>query len=220
MDNRADELIHEVEEQLRWEKLEKIGKDYGAYIIGAIVAVILGVAGYVYWNHAQLKHQEALSETYTDALQLMGKGQTKEAMDLLKTIENDASGYGMLAQFVNAAGLVDNPETRPQAIAIYKKMLENRTIDRHYRSLATIFLVMADLDTGDPKEMKKMLEDASISTNMWPDSTAELTALVNIRLGEVEKAKEILQDLKDSKTASQGIRLRANALLQTLQQSK
>lgn len=220
MDNRGDDLIHEIEEQLQWERIEKIWKDYGTYIIGAIAAIIIGVAGYVYWNHAQLKHQEALSETYTEALQLLGKGQTKEALDKLKTIEGDASGYGMLAQFVNAASLLDNPETRPQAIALYKKMVESKTIDRRYRSLAIIYLVLAELDTGDPKEMMKLLQEASIGTNMWPDTTAELTALVAIKLGDKEQAKSILQELKDSKTASQGIRLRATALLQSMEQSK
>jgi hypothetical protein len=220
MDNRVDELIHEVEEQLKWERLEKLWKDFGAYIIGGILAVILGVAGFVYWNHSQLKNKEALSEKYTAAVQLLSEGKSKEAVEQLKSIENSDGGYGMMARFTAAASLVDNTETRPQAIAIYRDMLNSKNIDRRYRTLAIIFLVMAEMDTGDPVEMKKLLAETSIGTNMWPDTTAELTALLAIKSGDTELAKTTLEELKASTTASQGVRLRANAMLQTLQQGK
>jgi hypothetical protein len=220
MDNRVDELIHEVEEQLKWERFEKLWKDYGSYIVAAIVAVIVGVSVYVYWNHSQLKNQEELSEGYTASLQLLGKGQTKEALEKLKTLEGDVKGYGSLARFISASTLMENPETRPQAIAIYRDMINNRSVERNYRNLAIIFLVMAELDTGDPKELTKLMQETSIGTNMWPETTSELTALVAIKSGDMELAKSILQELKENKNASQGVRLRASALLQNLQQKQ
>lgn len=220
MDNRVDELIHDVEEQMKWERIEGLLKTYGAYVAAGILAVILGVAGYVYWNHSQLKHQEALSEQYTGALALLGKEQNAEALEKLKVLSSDSSSYGMLARFISASTLVDKLETRPQAVAIYRDMIQNKNIDRRYRNLAIIFLVQAEIDTGDSKELAKLLQEANIGTNMWPDTTAELTALVAIKNGEIEQAKSILQELKDSKQASQGVRLRAMALLQNLQLAK
>ncbi len=218
MDKRSDDLIHEVEEQLKWERIEAISKEYGTYIVGFIVAIILLVGGYEYWGHSTVKHQEALSEVYTDALQLMGKGQTTEALEKLKTIKDDSTGYSMLARFVSASVLLDNPETRPQAIELYRDMVKTGSLDRRYRTLAIIYLVQAELDTADPAELGKLLEEASIGTNMWPDTTAELSALVALRKGDIEGAKKTLGELKEDKQASQGIRLRARALLEQLQQ--
>jgi hypothetical protein len=220
MDNRVDELIHEVEEQLKWERLEKIWKDYGTFIVAGFLAIILGVGGYAYWNHSVLQKQYELSEKYTTALNLSQDGKKQEALDILKTISDDASGYGMLANFLSAATLLENPETKPQAVAIYRDIINKRVVDYRYRNLAIIFLVQAEIDTGDAAELTALLKETEVGTNMWPDTTAELSALLAIKSGNFDSARLILQELKDSKSASQGSVQRAKALLQTLPQTK
>ena len=217
VEKRHDEFMHEVEEDIRWEKFEKLAKQYGAYVGAAIFAVIVGVAGYEYYGYSKRTQQEKASETYTDALQLMVKGQTNEAIEKLKTIKEDGGGYSMLAQFQMASALVDNPETRGQAIAIFKEVATSKSIDRRYRTLGVIFLVLAELDTADPAELSKYLEETKVGVNMWPDMTQELTALVALRKGDEDEAKKILAELKDDKQTSQGVRLRARALLEQLQ---
>jgi hypothetical protein len=220
MDNRVDELLHDVEEQLKWERFEKIWKDYGVFFIAGILAIILGVAGYVYWDYASLKNQEELSEKYTSAITLLGKDQQTEAIEKLKVLSEDSSSYGMMARFVNASVLVDNPQTRPQAVAIYRDIIANKSIDRKYRNLAIVFLAMAEMDSGDTKELAKLLQETSTGINMWPDTTAELTALVALKNGEIEQARSIFEELKKSEHASQGVQLRAKAMLQTLPPTK
>lgn len=217
MDKRSDDLIHEVEEQLKWERIEKIAKEYGTYIGGAILAVILVVAAYEYWGYSSRKSSEAQSEAYTNALQLMGKGQQKQAIEKLQAMPVDSSGYSMLARFAAASALSENPETKAQAIEIYREMIKGGNIDRRYRTLAIIFLVQAELDTADPAELSKLLEETSIGANMWPDMTQELTALVALRKGDVEQAKKTFADLKEDKQAGQGVRLRARAMLEQLE---
>lgn len=217
VDKRNDEFVHEVEEDIRWEKFEKLAKEYGSYAAAGVLAIILGVAGYEYWTYSALRKQEQASEVYTDSLQLMVKNRTNEAIEKLKTIKDDGSGYGMLAHFQMASALVDNPETRGQAVAIFKEVAGNKSIDRRYRTLGIIFLVLAELDTADPAELSKYLEETKLGVNMWPDMTQELSALVAVRKGDMDEAKKILNDLKDDKQASQGVRLRARALLEQLQ---
>lgn len=220
MENREDDLLHEVNEQLQWERFEKIAKEYGTYIIGAVLAIILSVSGYVYWNHSKLTQAQELSEKYTNALAKLGLNDNKEAIEQLKTLSSDPSSYGMLSKFVRASILVDNAATRPEAVAIYKEMIDKKDIDRRYRNLAIIFYVLAVLDEADPKELEKLMDEASIGTNMWPETTAEISALIAIRNNNMEKATKILTELKDNQQISQGARLRSIALLQSLPQTK
>lgn len=216
MENRFDEFIHEIDEELKWDRLVKLAKNYGVYVIGGILAIILGTSGYVYWNYHQQQYREAESDKYTYALNLQVEGKTTEALEALKKLEADGGSYGMLALFQRAAILIHKPETKTEAIAIYKDMIQQRTIDRRYRNLAIIFYVQAELDTGNAEELKKLLQEAYVGTNMWPDITAELTALLALRMGDTEQARSILDDLVASKHASESIRMRCDALLQSL----
>ena len=50
MAQQDDGLLREVEEELRRERLEKIWKQYGTYIIAAAAAIVFGVLGFKYWE--------------------------------------------------------------------------------------------------------------------------------------------------------------------------
>ncbi|MBP6985675.1 MAG: tetratricopeptide repeat protein [Alphaproteobacteria bacterium] len=218
MDKRSDELLQEVNEQLQWERFENIVKEYGSYILAAVLAVIIGVAGYTYWNHSQEMKNQALSEKLTGSLSLVGKKQMPEALKGLQELSENTSTYGMLARFMEAAIQIDDPKTREAAAGVYKNMLDQQKVDRRYRSLAVLFYAMAELDSGDSKALASLLDESSRGTNMWPHTTAELSAYVAIKNGDVEKAKDILTQLIANKDLTQGTQVRARALLQTLEQ--
>lgn len=220
MENRNDDLLHEVDEQLQWERFEKIVKNYGAYIIGAVLAIIIGVSGYVYWNHSKQRQAQELSEKYTNALSQLGLDKNKEALEQLQALSSDPSTYGMLSRFIRASTLVDNKETRPEAVAIYKEMIDKKDIDRRYRNLAIIFYALAVLDEADPKELEKLMDETAIGINLWPETAAEIKAVLAIKNNNIEKATEILNGLIENKQTSQGVKLRAIALLQTLPKTK
>lgn len=220
MNDRSDDLLREVDEQLQWERFEKFAKQYGAYVAAGILAVILGVAGFVYWEHFQETKNQALSERFSESMLLLDKNQKKESIEKLQDLAKDPSSYGMMARFKLASLHMDDPEKRAEAIKIYREMIENRDIDRRYRSLAIILLTLAELESGDTKDLAKILQEASIGTNMWPNTTTEVSAYVEIKNGEVEQAKSILTGLKNDSNAPQGVRIRSEALLQMLQQHK
>src|SRR5260221_2122207 len=144
----------------------------------------------------QLRYAE--SGKLATAIQSEAKGQPQEALDILKKLGTEGGTYGMLAKFQRAAILVEKPETKEDGIAIYREMIQQRNVDRRYRDLAIIFYVQVQLDTGDVAEMRKLLQEAYAGVNMWPDATAELTALVALRAGDKEQAISILKGLVES----------------------
>ena len=217
MANQFDEFLYEVEEDLKREKLNKMMKVYGPYVLAGVILLILAVAIYAYWNHSQLKSQEARSDIYMKAVQLREGGKNAEAEKELNALISKGGDYATLAEFEKASLLAAKPETREEAAKVYSQMIKSRTIDRRYRSLAVIFYVQLQLDSGNPEELMKLLQESSVGTNLWPGLTSELTALVALRLGETEHAKSILKDLLNSKDTSAGVRARANALLSTLE---
>jgi hypothetical protein len=68
MSQQDDGLLREVEEELRRERLEKIWKDYGTYILGAAAAIVVGVLGFKYWESHQLAAAQDSGARYEDAL--------------------------------------------------------------------------------------------------------------------------------------------------------
>lgn len=218
-ENKFDDFIQEVDEELKWEKLERLFKEYGAYLIGGVLAIILGVAGYVYWNHRVLVNEELQSSAFTKAASAAREGQIEESLKQLDDLIAQGHEYAMLSQFEKAALLVSKPETKEEGAALYRSMIEDRKVDRRYRSLAVIFYVQSHLDAGDAQEMMRFLREISNGSNLFPSITSELMALVALRSGDVAQAKSVLEDLVNSQDTSSGVRERANAMLSTLNQT-
>ena len=89
-------LIREVDEDLRQERLERLWKAYGKYVIAACVAVVVAVGGNEYWKYYQAQQLDRDSTTFQSALDRLNGGNPAEAhtvslLHILKAKEeNDA----------------------------------------------------------------------------------------------------------------------------------
>ncbi|MDH3739509.1 MAG: hypothetical protein OER92_09960, partial [Alphaproteobacteria bacterium] len=95
----SDDLFREVDEEVRQEQYLHLWKQYGVYIAGAVVAIILITVGVVFW----LDRQQSLREA--DGAQLLavidiGDDRRDEALDQLAILGEDGTkGYRLLARF-------------------------------------------------------------------------------------------------------------------------
>src|ERR1700754_4629574 len=100
----SDTLIREVDEELRRDRMRKLWRQTGPWIIAGAVAVVLGVAGYEGWTWWQ-KTQAATSSDQFYAATAVAAGKDpdagKKALDDM--IAKGSGGYPMLAQFREAA---------------------------------------------------------------------------------------------------------------------
>jgi hypothetical protein len=219
------DIFREVDEDLRRDRLEKIWKRYGAAIIGAVLVIVAGTAGFVAWRN----HQHAAAETETaqlaDALRLAGNsagqgnnggnnsnGDPKAAADALSAFAGQSgTGPGTLARFFEA-GLRAREGDNAAAIRIYDELTQSAKLEPVYRDLATVLSVMHQVQTGDPGQLTARLQPLTADNNPWRHSARELTALLAIRSGDKATAGKLFAQIQNDPAAPSGVRSRATEL--------
>lgn len=212
------DIFREVEEDLRRDKAAQHWKRYGRYIVGVAVFVIVATASYVGWKEYRLRQQTEFGERFSAALSLIQNKKEAEALDALGALAQDAgAGYGTLARF-RAAAIKLRQGDRAGAVAIYDVIAKDGRADALYAGLAALYYVLAMLDSGDPDDLAKRLAPLLEPKSPWRYSARELAALLNLRKGEADKARESFTTLADDPKTPAGVRARAVEMLRALKQ--
>ncbi|HTK85784.1 MAG TPA: hypothetical protein VL625_11945 [Patescibacteria group bacterium] len=128
----TNELIHEVEESLRQERIHEMWKEYGPYIItGCILAVLFTGVRSVWHNH----------EVRVNTTQTAAVVDATEAADPAASLKSVATGLRggprAVAMLTEAGTLVENGKSA-DAVAAYERAANDRGVPEPFRSLALL----------------------------------------------------------------------------------
>lgn len=209
-DDAAGELlIKEVDEELRQDQLNDLWKRHGNLLVGAAVALVLGVAGWQGWTAWQTKQNQAASRQYSEAQQLIEKGKAAEANEILAKITAEGtSGYRLLAGMEQAGQRLKAGDVAGAA-ALYDSLAADSGIDDLYRDLARLKAAYLKLDSGDAAAIAKSVESLAVESSPWRHSAREIQALAALKQGDGAKAADIYRKLAEDPAAPQGIKGRA-----------
>lgn len=212
-DPAAALLMREVEEELKREQYLKIWKRYGGWIVGAAVAVVAIVAGYQGWQAWEKGVRAEEASRYAAAMDQV-VGQPKQAVDALAALAADShTGYATVAR-LRRAGLLAESGDVAGATSAFEGIVADDGIERTYRDLATVRLVLLTLDDGDPAQLASRLQ--ALADGPWRHSALELSALLAQRQGDPDKARDIYRQLADDAATPQDLRARAAEMLAAL----
>ena len=210
-----DSLFREIEEDLRQEHWAKLWKRYGNYFVGAVLAVVLSVAGYQGWRAYDIATRQSDGERFAAALALAGDKQTQAAAEAFAGLAADATaGYALLARFQEAALLAE----RGEPAAAYADLAQDPGVDAVYRDLAVILGAFHEMNGPGAGDLSARLAPLTADGNPWRHSAKELTAVLAARAGDRTKARALFTALAADATAPQGIRARAGEMLAILGQ--
>ncbi len=213
-----DSLFREIEEDLRQEHWAKLWKRYGNYGIGAVLALVLSVAGYQGWRAYDIATRQSDGERFAAALKLAGDKQTQAAAEAFAGLAADATaGYALLARFQEAAVLAKRGEPA-EAAAAYTDLAQDPGVDAVYRDLAVILGTFHEMNGPGAGDLSARLAPLTADGNPWHHSAKELIAVLAARAGDRTKARTLFTALAADAMAPQGIRARAGEMLAILGQ--
>lgn len=185
------DVLLEVRQAMKQERMEKMWKNYGGLIIGALVLLVASTAiheGYNAWKADQNKKQTV---TFLESLD------QKDGKSILEKSANLDDSLKILAQ-MRAANAFEKENNYTNAISIYKDMLENKNAPPEFKSLANYALVRLDTalsadqkviqlsqiwaDESNPWRYHARLDAAVILANSlknYKDARTQLAALIN-----------------------------------------
>jgi len=192
------EIFREVDEMMRQERIEKIWQDYGNYIIGFVVAVILitaGVSGFNTWNRHVKMNQTDRVLALLDAPSFPQNVTEADLSDM-------RAGAQAITRLKAAAAFAEEGD-KEQALTLYEAVAKDKSAPADLRELGILMNVRlsaqqegsnADVmleqlnsvwrNTSSPWTHYALLEAAAIQANHKDNYAAALEYLQRIKNAE------------------------------------
>ena len=213
------DIFDEVAEDLRAERARKLWARYGSLVLAALFVVLAGVGGYQGWRW----HEAREAERAATAFMAAHRAAEAEGADLKAMAQRfeDASrgapaGYRDMAR-LRAAALKAETGDLTEALRLYDAVAADSTADQLYRDLASLLWVIRSLDQGDPAMLTARITPLTRPDSAWNASAREIAALIALRMGRRDEARQAFQALAADVTAPRGVRERAQRLVMGLE---
>jgi len=205
------DIFHEIEEDLRRDRLRKLWDRFGGLIIAAAVLAIVAAAGwsgYKYWRHQQAV---AASEAFRSAITLYDAGKFPEAEAAFSAIAKDGpAGYRTLALFRAAAAAA--ARDKAAGVAAFDAIGADGRLPQLVRELALLraALILADI-AGLPQVQQRVGVIAS-GTGPLRHSAREVLAMAQLKAGDLAAANKTATDMTSDGETPSGVRSRAELI--------
>lgn len=210
-----DDIFKEVDEELREERLTKIWKRIGPYVIGILIGTIIITSAVIGYREYDETQRQNWGVQFAEAMNLSEEGNWQESLDLFETLtEKTNLGYKTLSLF-QAASLYARNGNKEKALEIYQS-LESEALDENFQDLATLMLIYLQFDNADPEILEKRIEKLASKGNPWYYNAVELKGFLFAKQKNKEKQIEIFNILSKDNKAPEGVRTRANDMLAIL----
>jgi hypothetical protein len=185
----VSDIFREVEEDVRRDRLEKLWKQYGDYVIAAVAVIVVGVAGFKLWQHYQAVQIAKASVAYSTAMQLGSGGKNAAA----------AQAFAMLADGETAS-----------AIALYETIAQKDKME--LGDLARIRAAWALADRASKSDLQTLLAPLTDQKSSWRFMAREILAYCDFRDGATKAAQSEYDSLAAEAEAPEAVRQRASAM--------
>jgi hypothetical protein len=205
------DIFHEVDEEVRRERLQQLWDRYSIYVIALavlIVAAIGGWRGYEYW---EAKKAATAGAAFESALSLSEAGKHAEAEAAFAKVATEApAGYRMLARLRTAAELAQTK--RADAVKAYDELAADTSLGATLQDLAAVRAGMLMVDSAPLSDMRRRLDPVSEPGRTFRHSARELLALSAWRNHDFTAARRYIDMIATDAETPPGTRARADVL--------
>jgi len=192
-------FLREVDDALREDEAARLLRRHGTMVGGAILAVLVAMAGWLVWSNHQATLAGQKGEAFTIALDQLQAGRWDTARASLDQIAaTGATGPAASAKLV-AAGAAQERKQADQAVRGFAAVAADSAAPQPYRDLATVREVAAKFDTMPPQQVVDTLKPLAVPGTPWFGSAGEMIGVAQIKLGHKAEAGAMFAALaKDS----------------------
>lgn len=208
----SDELIHDVEEAVRQENIQKFWKENGSFIIGLCLAVILVTGGISLWRDWQTKTNEENTAAMVMALDTSDDNLLSSLEDVGYELKPDQRA---IAKLIAAHRLIEEGDEK-DAVKLFKDVAADQSISNFVGTYAILRAIHLDWNIGGipAEEMLSYLQSFwGDSKNPWRFHARLLGAqIIAHELKDYERAHEHLKIVMNAVEAPMTLKTRAQAL--------
>ena len=205
------DIFHEVDEEVRRERLHKLWERYSILIIAAAVLIVAAVGGWRGYQWHEAKKAAEAGTKFEAAVALSDQGKHAEAEAAFAKVAADApAGYRALARLRAAAeAAAGDPK---QAVKDYDALSADASLGQTLQDLAAIRAGMLLVDTAPLAEMRQRLEPLTEPGRTFRHTARELLALSAWRNHDAAAAEHFIDMITADAETPAGTRARIDLL--------
>lgn len=209
-------LFQEVDDELRQDRLKSLWKQYGSTVIGAAVALVLGVAGAEGYKAYQTQQRLDDAVAYEALAAEMDQGALPAAA-MQSFAEGAATGHGVLAMLDLAGAQVEGAELREAAatLASLREAAAARDplLEAHVAvQEAALRFDLAAQDPAEADTARSLLARYNDNVHPYRHISMLLLAAAALDEGRTDEARALTQALTADPTTPNGIRAQATQI--------
>jgi hypothetical protein len=186
--NDGETFLKEVDDELRKERVNSFVARYGWWMLAAVVLLLAGIAGWIWWTGKQASAREAAGENLIEALaDIDGNRAAAAAPKIAALTQNDSEGYRAAALFTRA-----NSEIRAGnvtvAIATLRAIADDQSLDETFRQAAQIRRTALEFDRLPPSEVIRRLGPLAESGSAWLGAAGEMVGVAHLNMNRPDLA--------------------------------
>jgi hypothetical protein len=206
-----DTFLREVDDALREEQFLDSIKRYGWPLAAAAAALLLGLAGFLWWKDSRAAGNSAQSEKLILALDRIEAGNASgAAKDLDPLIE--AGGTTGVAARLTRAGAAAQAGRIDEAARDFAAVAADSSAPQPYRDLAVVREVAIRFDKLPPQQVIDRLKPLAVPGNAWFGSAGELTAMAYLKLGKKDLAGATFVAVAKNKDTPESLKSRTRQM--------
>lgn len=213
------DIFDEVDEDLRADRARQMFRRYGGVLVAFAVLVVAAAGGWQAWKWYDAKRSAETATAYLAAMKTAdsqkGAGRQDATAAFAAVADKASGGYRSLARLQEAALKADAGDLAG-ACAIWDEVANDATADSLLRDLANLQWAMHQLDNGDPAAVEARLRPLTSAVNPFHALASEAQAMLDLRQGRTDAARDTLKGLTQDASAPDGVRQRAEKLLNRL----
>jgi hypothetical protein len=210
-----ENIIREIDEELRSDRVRNLWRRYGSWVIVAAVLIVLAVAlneGWQWWKNS---NSATSSDQFYAALELADGTDLAAARDALNgVIASNHAGYPALARFRSAALLAKDGKAA-EAIAAYDAIATAES-NKYLKELALVLAGSLLVDSGDVAQVEQRVGGLANGTSALRNAAREALGLARYKAGDLDGARQSFDAVLADPLASGEARSRLQIYLMQL----
>lgn len=205
-------LMREIDEAVRKDDAEQFLSKYGIPLGSLLAVVLIGFAGYLFWDSQNEGALEEQSETLVQALDASQQEDYKGAAETAASLEDvDTPGARTSARFIQANAALEEGNI-DEAVALFKQVADDNDAPQALRDLARVREVATNFDNRKPEDIIAKLKDLAVPGNAFFGSAGEMTAIAHMSAGDRDKAGKMFAAIAKEEDAPETLRNRARQM--------
>lgn len=208
---QKDVFLREVDEALRKDEMLGAVKRYGLLGGALVTAVLLGLAGYLWWDNNRDAEAAERSEKFTIALDQIEAGNLGAGTAALVPLTQGTGGSAAAAKLMQASIALEQGKPA-DAIKGFAAIAADTSAPQPFRDLAAIREVATQFDTIPPQQVIDRLKPLAVPGNPWFGSAGELVGMAYLKLGKNQLAGPLFAAIARDKDTPDSLRSRARQM--------